>query len=80
MVCLEKSFQAIPTLPWFANYLAHMRVSLPKQQGRAAHNTQQTCTTHNAKGGLGSGLFDGHTEGCAMCVISIFTAPYFFIL
>ncbi len=67
---LEKTFPVIPTLPWFANFLAHMRVSLTKQQGRAAHNTQKARTTHNAKGGLGSGLCYGHKEGCAMCAIS----------
>ncbi len=66
LVCLEKTFPAIPTLPWFAIVLAHMRVSLTKQQGRAAHYTQKSCTTHKAKGRLGSGLCYCHKEGCAM--------------
>jgi hypothetical protein len=79
LVCLKKTFPAILTLPWFAIFLAHMCVSLTKQQGRTAHNTQQACTTHNVKGEL-SGLCYGCKEACAICAISIFTAPYFFIL
>jgi hypothetical protein len=65
---------------WTFNLAGSMHVSLAKQQGRAAHNTKKARTTHNAKGGLRGGLCYGRQEGCAMCAISIFIAPYFFIL